>query len=57
MQLHFITIPLALVGRMDWRKERLEAEKPVRLLLQSYKQEVWWPELGCGSEENDKKAI
>lgn len=43
----------ALVGRMGWRKERLEAEKPVRMLLQ----EIWWPELGCGSEESDKKAI
>lgn len=42
---------------MDWRKERLEAETPVRIMLQSCQQQVWWPELGCGSEESDKKAI
>lgn len=46
-----------LSGKNGLEEKRLEAEKPVRMLLQSYKQEVWRPEFGCGSEENDKKAI
>lgn len=54
----FFNSPPGLSGKNRLEEiNGLEAEKPVRMLFQSYKQEVWRPELGCVSEESDKKAV